>query len=240
MSKKEESITEKPKAEVSDAGHLAIRVALSAVPVVGGAAKELFNSVIAPPLAKRQAEWIENIAKRLEKLVNEFEGFKIEGLASNDNFISTVFYATTLNMRNHQREKIEALENAVLNTALNINIEEDLQHIFLNFIDELTPSHLIVLKYFENPLQWLKSKNINLPNYSYGGQDAIFNIALPQIAKNEEFARRIIDDLSEKGLAQDWQSMHTGVSGSSTMSAPRILPLGRQFLSFIRSPLSKT
>ena len=33
------------------------------------------------------------------------------------------------------------------------------------------------------------------------------------------------------GLAQDWQSMHTGVTGSF-VTAPKITPLGRQFLRF--------
>jgi hypothetical protein len=140
---------EKPKAGVADAGHLTARTLLSLIPGVGGAAKELFNTVIAPPLQKRQWEWMETIANRLSELEKTFEGFKVENLLSNDNFISSVFYATSLAIRSHQKEKIEALQNAVINTALNIAIEEDLEHMFLNFIDELTPSHLKVLKYFE-------------------------------------------------------------------------------------------
>jgi len=155
---------EKPKYGATDAGHLIARMAFSAIPVVGGAAKELFNTVIAPPLAKRQAEWIERIALKLQELEKQVEGFKIENLSANMNFISTVYYATTLNIRSHQEEKIKSLENAVLNTALNIQIEEDLQHIFLNFIDELTPTHLIVLKYFENPQNWLKDRSIPIDN----------------------------------------------------------------------------
>ena len=236
MPNKKEKPLGKPKAGIAGAGHLAVRVALSTVPVIGGAAKELFNAVIAPPLAKRQAEWMESIAQRLTELEKQVEGFKIENLLDNENFISTVFFATTLNIRTHQEEKIRALENAVLNSALSINIEEDLQHIFLNFIDELTPTHLIVLKYFESPKAWLENKKITIPNYSFGGQDAILNIAFPELAKNQEFAKRIVDDLSERGLAQDWQSMHIGVSASS-MIASRITTLGRQFLSFIKSPI---
>jgi hypothetical protein len=211
-------------------------MALSAVPVVGGAAKELFNTVIAPPLAKRQAEWMDSIAQRLIELENKVEGFKIENLSGNEKFISTIFYATTLNIRNHQEEKIEALENAVLNTALNISIEEDSQHIFLNFIDELTPSHLITLKYFENPIKWIESKNISMPNYSAGGASTIFNHALPEIAKNPDFAKQIVSDLHSRGLAFDWESMHVMVTKAS-MFAPRITQLGRQFLEFISSPL---
>jgi hypothetical protein len=226
----------KPKAGVADAGHLAVRMALSAIPIVGGAAKELFNTVIAPPLSKRQAEWMESIAKKLEELEKQVEGFKIENLSSNENFISTVFYATTLNIHNHQEEKIKALENAVLNTALTINIEEDLQYIFLNFIDELTTTHLSVLKYFENPEKWLKKMSIAIPNFSFGSQRHIFYIAFPNLAKNQEFARRVVSDLADRGLSQGWEHLGVGVSGS-IMLDPRITPLGRQFLTFITSPI---
>jgi hypothetical protein len=235
---KEEKPLEKPKAGIADAGHLAVRIALSTVPVIGGAAKELFNTVIAPPLAKRQAEWMDSIAQRLTELEKQYDGFEIENLIDNENFISTVFFTTTLNIRTHQEEKIRALENAVLNSALSINIEEDLQHIFLNFIDELTPTHLIVLKYFASPKAWLESKNETIPNFSFGGQNAIFNIAFPELKKNQEFAKRIVDDLSERGLAQDWQAMHIGVT-ATTIFAPRITQLGNQFLSFIKSPIKQ-
>lgn len=232
----EEDWTQKPKAGFGDAGHLAARTLLSLIPGVGGVAKELFNTVIAPPLAKRQIEWMESIAKRLEELEKQVEGFKIENLSTNENFISTVFYATALNIRNHQEEKIKALENAVLNSALSINIEEDLQHIFLNFIDELTPLHLLVLRYFESPIDWLKNKGIPIPNHKYGGQDSIFRIALPEIHKNQDLARLLVTDLASKGLSQDWERLHVGVK-ERYLTAPRITPIGRQFLEFIRSPL---
>ena len=99
----------------------------------------------------------------------------------------------------YQEQKKEALQNAVLNTALKIDIEEDLQYVFFNFIDELTASHLLVLKYFESPIEWLKNNDIPIPNYSSGGQDSIFRIALPEFHKNQEFAKRLITDLAYEG-----------------------------------------
>ena len=232
----EKNLINKPKAEVSDAGHLAVRMALSVIPVIGGATKELFNTIIAPPLAKRQAEWMEAIAARLIELEKQVEGFKIESLSNNENFISTVFYATTLAIRNHQKEKIEAMQNSVLNTALNIAVEEDLQHVFLNFIDELTPSHLSVLKYFDDPEDWLKQKVIPIPNYSYGGAITIFYVAFPELAKNQDFAKQLVSDLSARGLSRNWESMHV-MDIRSSMYGPKITSLGKQFLAFITSPL---
>ena len=49
-------------------------------------------------------------------------------------------YATQIAIRNHQRKKLEALRNAVLNSALVNASEEDIQLMFLNFIEYLTTS----------------------------------------------------------------------------------------------------
>ena len=38
------------------------------IPVVGGAAKEIFNAIVVPPLAKRQAEWLESMTTKLGEL----------------------------------------------------------------------------------------------------------------------------------------------------------------------------
>jgi len=231
----EESSLEKPKVGVADAGHLAVRMALSSIPVIGGAAKELFNTVIVPPVSKRQSEWMESIAKRLIELEKQFEGFKIENLSNNENFISTVLYTTTLAMRSHQEEKLEALKNAVINTALNIAIEEDLEHMFLNFIDELTPWHLKVLKYFENPEEWFKLKGKDISSYFMGAAINVFYDAFPDLMKNTDFARQIINDLSSRGLSNNLDSMQI-MTNRGSMVGPKITPLGKLFLSFISSP----
>jgi hypothetical protein len=238
MGEKEEIVISEPKAGAGDAAHLAVRMALSSIPVVGGAALELFNTVIAPPLAKRQAEWMESIAVRLTELEKKVDGFKIENLQSNDNFISTIFYSTALAVRNHQEEKLEALRNAVLNTAIASKFDDNLSHMFLNCIDYLTPLHVLVLKYFESPTQWVKDKNIRTDNYAMGGAITIFDIAFPELAEKKDFAKQIVSDLSDRGLAGNWESMHT-MTNADGMYAPRITSLGKQFLAFISSPIKE-
>ena len=92
-----------------------------------------------------------------QKSENAYESTYVGSLACKDchpeeyeNFMTTVTYATIIALRNHQAEKLETLRNAVLNTALSPIVEEDLQHIFLNYIDELTLWHLRVLKFLDN------------------------------------------------------------------------------------------
>jgi len=60
-------------------------------------------------------------------------------------------HASQVAIRNHQSGKLEALRNAVLDSALSNEPEEDMQLMFLNFVDVLTLSHLRMLKlYFDS------------------------------------------------------------------------------------------
>ena len=229
-------VFEKPKRESKDYLHTATKAGLSSIPIVGGIASELFNTIITPPLAKRRDKWIESIVEKLGDLETQIEGFKITELSNNDTFISTVTYATILAIRNHQDEKIEALRNAVLNSTIPSSIEEDLQHMFLNFIDELTPWHLRILKYFQNPKVWFEEQKIPVPNWSFGSQKHAFDLAFPNLKTQKEFASQLIRDLASRGLSNDESSLNIGVSRASVFSS-LITDLGRQFLKFITSPI---
>ena len=55
-------ITKKPKLETKDVAHKAGKVILSLIPGIGGAAAEIFSTIIIPPLSKRRDEWIKCIA----------------------------------------------------------------------------------------------------------------------------------------------------------------------------------
>jgi len=233
-------IEEKPKAGKGDVAHLAARVVLSSIPGVGGAAKEIFNAIVAPPLAKRQAKWIESVVDKLRELEGRVEGFKIENLPENETFITIITYATTIALRNHQEEKLEALRNAVLNTAVSPSLEEDLRHMFINFVDELTPWHLRLLKYFNNPELWLTQNNIPIPNFYAGGSSAVMHVAFPELETNFAFAGQLIRDLRSRGLSStDLNSMNT-MKTRSGMFSPLATPLGRQFLAYIASPIQTT
>ena len=70
----------KPERRLGDALHTIIRTGISAVPLVGGPAVELFNTVISPPLNKRRDEWLESIADELNRIEEKVEGLRFESL----------------------------------------------------------------------------------------------------------------------------------------------------------------
>jgi hypothetical protein len=116
-----------PQAGVGDWGHTTAKAVLSAIPIAGGPLSEFFSALLVPPLTKRREEWLQSIADRLKALEGKVEGFSIEALKDNEMFVTVFMHATQIAIRNHQREKIEALRNAVINVALGRAPDEDLQ-----------------------------------------------------------------------------------------------------------------
>ena len=221
---------EKPKKSKGDVVHKAAKIVLSGIPWVGGPVAELFNIVIAPPIAKRLDKWLESIYEELKMLEEKVKGFSIESLAENEMFITTVMHATQVAIRNHQKEKLEALRAAVLNSTSSNAPEEDLQLIFLNFVDTLTPSHLKMLKFLEDPKEL--SNKYELPPASednvYGIPFKALNDNFPELRRNNSVYEMIIDDLELKQLL---------IEGESECPWPCASQLGKKFLQFITSPI---
>lgn len=76
----EQTVHGQPERSAGDVAHSAVRAGLSLIPFAGGAAVELFNLIIAPPLEKRRDEWINSIVGGLKILDEEFEAFSLEDL----------------------------------------------------------------------------------------------------------------------------------------------------------------
>jgi hypothetical protein len=227
----------KPKASGWDHAHTLARAGLSAIPVVGGVAKEFFNAIIAPPLTKNLIEWMESLENDLHKLEDKFDGFKIEDLKEDKIFATKFSYALQIAIRNHRAEKLVALRNTILNSALSssTNPEEDLQHMFFNFIDTFTPWHLKILKFFDDPKNWLEQNKINFPLSSLGySTRQVLEHAFPELRR--DFFEQIVKDLSSRGLLKDFElgalrSEHGALSEQTTT-------MGKKFLKFISSPIS--
>ena len=139
-----------PKRSKDDVAHAIAKAALSAVPVAGGPAVELFQLIVQPPLERRREEWMRQVADKLREL--EARGLDLDRLQHNDQFISTVMQASQAALRTHKAEKLAALRNAVINVAKGQAPEETVQHLLLSFVDQLSEMHLRILKVFHAPV----------------------------------------------------------------------------------------
>lgn len=220
-----------------DYAHSTVMTALSTIPFVGGAASELFSLVIAPPVSKRRDEWLIQLAEDLQTLREKIDSFEIETLQHNEVFISTVLHATQIALRNHHTEKLAALRNAVLNSAVGIDIEENLQLMYLNLIDSLTPWHLNILSFFRSPSNWFKERGLKVPELMMGSPAQVLLAAYPELRDKKNFYELVVKDLYGFGLLNT-DSIHVMMSGSGAIVS-RTTDFGIAFINYISSPIEK-
>jgi len=184
-----------PKMTVTDGVHKIGKALVSLTPGVGGAAVELYETLWKAPLDKRMASWTKLIGEVVGKIEQD-----VEKLAENPVFITNLLHATQAALRTHQKEKLEALCNAVLNSTLPTAPDEDLQLIFINLLDSMTTPHIKILAFLADPRNYLKGKVTDqegvrgTPLYPY------LEKAFPEM--DRPFYTVIIDQLKARGLTE--------------------------------------
>lgn len=214
--------------------HAVANAAISSIPLGGSIASEIFNMVIATPIEKRKEKWMFRIAEGLEKLQNEIDNFDVHKLCENELFISILNRASQLALSNHQEEKISALKNAVMNTALNISIDENEEMMFLNMIDTMTPWHLKIIFYFDNPEERFKEFSIKPVEYMMGSPLLPLQEFYPELKSRDDFINLIVNDLYSRGVFNT-KDLNCTMS-SSGMYASRLTEYGKRFFDYIKEP----
>lgn len=133
-----------PKIGLADHGHATVRSVLGTIPFAGQAAVEIFNALLTPPIKKRRNQWMESVASAIEELQMR-DSTLVERLQQDETFQSILLQASWAAVRNHQVEKLAALRTAIQNAAVDSN---ETQLLFVRYIDELTPTHLVVMSFF--------------------------------------------------------------------------------------------
>jgi len=215
--------------------HTLVKAGISSIPVLGGAAAEVFSLVIAPPLDRRRTEWMHTIADGLKSLEEKLKGFHVEDLSKNEAFISTVLHASQTAIRNHQQEKLEALRNAVLNVAIGKAPDEDVQLMFLNLIDALTPWHLRISRFFQDPVGLGNAKGLSTNTWTMGAPATLLERYYPELSGRRDFYDLVVSDLHARGLFSI-ADLHTTMSAQGIFTK-RTTALGDSFLNFIASPI---
>ena len=219
-----------PEESEKDLVHSAAKGLLDSLPVLGGVATELFSYVIAPPIEKRKIEWMNEVASRI-KMLEEEQTLNFEELKNNEQFIDVVLQATTQVLKSSEKEKIEAFQNAVLNTAIGESPGKTECQIFLNQLDTFTIWHIKILKLIDNPKKWYLNENRPLP--STNSISGLITDAFPRLKGEDELIELIWRDLRNVGFHKtpDIKALMS-TDGSFT---ERTTEFGQKFLKFISS-----
>jgi hypothetical protein len=221
-----------PKPSAGDTAHLVASGILSVIP---GAA-ELFRWFVTPPYERRQKQWMEAVAEALRTL-DQARPNAIEELQSNEAFVSLVTQATIVALKNHHAEKRAALRNALLNAALSPSPGEDLQLAFIRFIDELSPSHLILLQLISDREQDVATAT------SYEDLYGLLSPDIPTSPSRDNF-KMLCLELQSRGLIiispdiGEFEGIYEASAlliekTRSDLPRVKVSNIGREFMSFV-------
>jgi hypothetical protein len=174
------------------------------------------------------------LAEAVDELRERLDGFDPRELDGNEQFVSAVLAASTIAVKSHQREKLEMLRNALVNSLLPNAPDEHEQLTFLRLIDELTPLHVRMLSVLDDPEAWF-DRHPDLVKPSFGLSSsvaALIETALPELRDRRELYDGIGFDLDQRRLGGGGGSLHTMMTASGAWSS-RSTPLGQRFLTFI-------
>jgi hypothetical protein len=136
---------------ISDGYIAALKVGLSIImPGVGPAVAESLGTIVGYRSKVALENWLSKLHERMLDL-----GDRVTTLESSEKaneVCSIVISAGQAVVKCHQAEKLEALQAAVLNTAISPMENADERAVFVRYIDELTPTHLRMLRIIsDNP-----------------------------------------------------------------------------------------
>jgi hypothetical protein len=226
--------TTPPSSDPKDYALAIVKGAVSEIPIAGGVASEILALVITPSLERRREEWVASIAEGLVELQQKVDGFELEKLSNNEDFVTAVLRASQTAQRTQKEEKLTALRNAVLNSALPNAPDEDIQLVFLNYIDSLTTWHLRVLALFRDPTKWAEENARPFPTgWHMGGVSQVIGHAYPELMAHDYLVKLVVKDLDTNDLAQIPLGTTMTLDG---MMSSRTTSLGNQFLDFVTAP----
>jgi hypothetical protein len=135
----------------------------------------------APLRGKRMSDWCEGIRLRVNDLSQKVEGFTWEKLEKDEAFFSAFAQATQAAIKTHQKEKLEALRNAVLNVALGKEPDADRQQQLLGMLDRFSETHLTILRFFNDPASYFRAREKPVPMIHSPSREAVIKLLAYQL-----------------------------------------------------------
>lgn len=131
-----------------------IKLTTEMIPWVGKVIAEVGN-VYLNPLERRKQRWIHEVSVALEEIHQRFNLLP-EELEKSERFVSFLYQATLTSLKNHQQEKINALRAALISSADPKNTSDDLIFQFFRYIDELSITHILLLRCLDDHCESLR------------------------------------------------------------------------------------
>lgn len=212
--------------KIKEVSYAIAKAGVGQIPIVGGVLAELFSVAFSDPASKRKDQIILEMGERLQRL--EQEGFNIQELSQNDEFLTIALQSYNIALRTHQKEKRFALMNAISNTP-KLSIDENEKLMMLNYIDSFNEWHLKILSFLDNPTNYFTKEN--KPSYYMAAKSAILEDAFPELKSKRTFYDQIAKDLNDRGLIV-YDTLHASMSEMGLWNSGTS-KFGKLFLKFV-------
>lgn len=227
-----------PSTGTRDVLEAAIVGTAGAVPVVGSFLSAAIERVLNQQADNRGRVWLAEVVDVLNALAEKVDGLDPENLLAQPEFYDSVLRASRIASASSSQEKHRSLQNALFNTAsAAANIDDDTRSVFLRYVEELTPSHIRILRFFKDPTALLGQEAAQrIRNAMTGSVTAVLREALPELGR-AGFTQLLAEDLTGRSLLGviPFNSMMTGDGPLQ----PRITGFGEQFLEFLSGPFGE-
>lgn len=225
------------------AGAVGAGIATANPILVMGGATAFFSSIVSPVLAQRQEKFLQSLKNDFELLEKQVSDFDIKKMLTDEKMVTVLIQANQIAIRTHQEKKLEMLKNAVLNISINDSPGEDTQLMMLQYVDELTPTHMRILSFLHDPREWEEQHEGDdydftkkfARNFESDRIDIISRRGYPVLAGLERFS----GDLVNRGLLINLNNLQTEFA-SDYLHHPWdkrwTSSMAKQFLTYIKSP----
>lgn len=204
------------------------------IPFVGSMLAATLSAYFSATQENRTRQWMEQMAVVVQELLDRVEDLEAAELADDPAFFDAAVAAARIATATSSAEKHAALQNALFNVGTGDSLDADKRAIYLRYIDELTPSHIRLMRFLDNPARWFDQHGLQWPNVYAGGLMSVIDVAFPEWRADEPFLDTLSADLVARGLI-DNPGLRTMMTGEG-LKAQRTKPKGREFMGFISGP----
>jgi hypothetical protein len=223
---------------IVDGLHEGTKVIASAVPFVS----YLHSIFVKSPAEKRLLAMIDKLEQDLQRLQQIYTNLTPESLAENQLFITATSNVLLISVREHREQKLTALRNIVLNTAIPNDLDEDIQLMFIDLIDTFTTWHIKLLVFFSND-NWWQLLGYVKDTEKLDGDDVVAKLTnFYQELTDKSFVNKIVNDLSNNQLivippvGGINSYLLTEDTPDLRLNSPLLSELGMKFIKSITSP----
>lgn len=188
------------KDDVKDTALATAKGAISGVPIVGGLFAELIGLAQDKIADKRMAQWMGMVEDKLQKLQD-----KLEALAEDELFFSSIQIATVNAMRSYQEEKRMLFANAIYNTA-QLDLDSDKKLLFLSLLDRYTLTGIKLLHYYSQSHyqgeSFTHKSELGITYATTGTEQPIKSILKdnPEFQNDSAYVKTLTEQLTSDGL----------------------------------------